>query len=181
MASILMIIPPERFRDEELFHTREELENAGYGVVIASTRTGPCPGARGGQAEATISLDEVRVDDYVAAVYVGGGGAKLLYHDSQAQAIARDMDRQGKVVAAICLAPVILANAGLLRGKNATVAGTEAKTLTDQGAAYMGPGVFVDENIVTANAPKASRLFGQRIHEAICATMAEQYRTSNAT
>jgi protease I len=103
--------------------------------------------------------------EYEAVVYVGGGGSKLLFNNPLAQTIARVMYQQGKVVAAICLAPVILANAGLLRNKKATAAGTEAKTLENHGATYTGPGVTVDGNIVTANAPKASRLFGEKINE----------------
>ena len=58
---------------------------------------------------------------------------------------------------------MILANAGILAGKKATVAGTEAKTIVNIGAKYTGPGVTIDDNIVTANAPKSSRLFGQTI------------------
>ena len=73
-------------------------------------------------------------------------------------------------VAAICLAPVILANAGVLKGRRATVAGTEAKTIESRGAKYMGPGVTVDGNIVTGNAPKSSRLFGQKINELLKAS-----------
>jgi protease I len=165
MAKILMIIPPERFRDEELFLTREELEKAGNPIVIASTHKGICPGSRGGQAEAEITLDEVRIGDYEAVVFVGGGGSKLLFNNTLAQTIAREVCNQGKVVAAICLAPVILANAGLLKNKRATVAGTEARTIENHGAIYTGPGVTVDGNIVTANAPKASRGFGKKIIE----------------
>jgi protease I len=167
LAKVLMIIPPERFRDEELFQTREELEKAGYTIVIASTQKGTCPGSRGGQAEAEITLDEVLIGEYEAVVFVGGGGSKLLFNNPLAQMIARDMYQKGKVVAAICLAPVILANAGLLNNKKATVAGTEAKTIENNGAIYMGPGVTVDGNIVTANAPKASRLFGKTIIETL--------------
>jgi protease I len=48
MAKVLMIIAPERFRDEELFVTKEELEKAGHETVIASITTGTCPGSRGG-------------------------------------------------------------------------------------------------------------------------------------
>jgi protease I len=165
MATVLMIIPPERFRDEELFQTREELEKAGHSIVIASTRKGICPGSRGGQAEAEITLDEVIIGEYEAVIFVGGGGSKLLFNNPLAQTIAREIYNQGKVVAAICLAPVILANAGLLFTKKATVAGTEAKTLENQGAIYTGPGITVDGNIVTANAPKASRGFGKKITE----------------
>ena len=167
MSTILMIIPPERFRDEELFITQAELENAGHTTVIASTRTGSCPGSRGGFAAAALTLDEVHLDDYAAVVFVGGGGSKLLFSNAKALDIARQMHEKGKVVAAICLAPVILANAGVLQGRRATVAGTEAAAIEALGAAYTGPGVTVDGNIITANAPKASQLFGQMINEVL--------------
>lgn len=167
MAKILMVIAPERFRDEELFITREELERAGHEVVIASTRIGTCPGSRGGFATATVCLAEARAVDFDALVFVGGGGSKIYYQHADALRLAREMDQKQGVVAAICLAPVILANAGILQGKNATVAGTEAAALERGGARYCGPGVTVDGRIVTANAPKASRLFGQRIVEVI--------------
>lgn len=163
MSTVLMIIPPERFRDEELFVTQEELEKAGHTTVIASTALGVRPGSRGGFATAALRLAEARTADYDAVVFVGGGGAKLLYADPDARRIAQEEAAGGKVLAAICLAPVILANAGVLRGKQATVAGTEAKTLESAGATYTGPGVTVDGRIVTANAPKASRRFGQTI------------------
>jgi hypothetical protein len=53
MAKILMIIAPERFRDKELFITKEELEKAGHETVIANIAKGICPGSRGGFATAT--------------------------------------------------------------------------------------------------------------------------------
>jgi hypothetical protein len=34
MKNILMIIPPERFRDDELFETKEELEKFGHKISI---------------------------------------------------------------------------------------------------------------------------------------------------
>jgi protease I len=163
MARLLMVIAPERFRDEELFETRAVLEDAGHTIVIASTRTGPRPGSRGGTATADILLADVRTGDYSGVIFVGGGGSKLLFDNKEALAIARGMNHARKVVGAICLAPVILANAGVLRGRKATVAGTEAKTIVSQGATYTGPGVTVDGNIVTANGPKSSMAFGQAV------------------
>ncbi|MCK6463190.1 MAG: DJ-1/PfpI family protein [Candidatus Pacebacteria bacterium] len=165
MAKIVMIIAPERFRDEELFVTKEELEKAGHEIVIASSVKGICPGSRGGFATATMTLNEVQASDYDAVVFVGGGGSKIYYANQEALRIAKEMHKKKTVVAAICLAPVILANAGILKGKNATVAGTESKTIEGKGAKYTEPGVTVDGNIVTGNAPKSSRLFGQKINE----------------
>jgi protease I len=167
MARIVLLIAPERFRDEELFDTKRELDQAGHQTVVASTRKGYCPGSRGGKARATLLLSEVNPSDYDAVVFVGGGGSKVYFEDQVAQGLAKEMHERGKVVAAICLAPVVLANAGVLKGKDATVAGTEAKTIEGKGATYMGPGVVVAGNVVTANAPKASKLFGQKINEVL--------------
>ncbi len=174
MARVLMIIPPERFRDEELFETRSVLEGCGHGITIASTRRGACPGSRGGSAVAERALTEVDPAGYDALVFVGGGGSTLLFNDLQAQGLARRAAGLGRVVAAICLAPVILANAGVLAGRRATVAGTKSGVIEAAGAVYTGPGVTVDGRIITANAPKASRLFGQRICEVLAGVPAEQ-------
>lgn len=165
MAKVLMIIAPERFRDEELFVTKEELEKDGHEIVIASTVKGICPGSRGGFATATLTMNEVQTGDFDAVIFVGGGGSKVYFANDEVLRIAKEMYKKKTVVAAICLAPVILANAGILIGKKATVAGTEAKTIENKGAKYMGPGVTVDGNIVTGNAPKSSKLFGQKINE----------------
>lgn len=163
MAKILIIIPPERFRDEELFVTQAEIEKSGFKTIIASTKIGVCVGSRGGSAESTRLLSNIKSDDYGGVIFVGGGGSKLLWNNPDAIRIAKEMNEAKKVVAAICLAPVIFANAGILKGKKVTVAGTEAKTIEAKGATYMGSGVFTDGNIITANAPKASMLFGQTI------------------
>lgn len=163
MAKILMIIAPERFRDEELFVPMSEFHRHGHEVVIASTKVGLCEGSRGGNACSELLLKEINTETYDAVVFVGGGGSKLLFHDGDAIRIAQEMNENGKIVSAICLAPVILANAGVLKNKKATVSGQEAKTIEDQGAIYTQPGVTVDGHIITGNAPKSSQLFGETI------------------
>lgn len=179
MGNVLMVVAPERFRDEELFETRTVLADAGHAITVASTRAGRCPGSRGGHVDVAMTLDEARSADYDAVVFVGGGGSKLLFNDPSALRIAREIARSGRVLAAICLAPVILANAGVLTGKRATVAGTEARTIEAAGACYTGPGVTVDGMLVTANGPKSSHAFGVRIAELLAvATPADKMRPS---
>jgi protease I len=158
-----MVVAPERFRDEELFDTRDVLEAAGHEITVASTHLGECPGSRGGHVIPDAPLASQHSEDFDAVVFVGGGGCKLLWNDEDALRLAREAAGERKVLGAICLAPVILANAGVLDGRRATVAGTEAKTIEALGATYTGPGVTVDGRIVTANGPRSSMLFGQRI------------------
>lgn len=72
MAKILMIISPERFRDEELFVTKAEFDRLGYEVVIASTKIGTCLGSRGGNICSDYLLKDVITDTFDAIVFVGG-------------------------------------------------------------------------------------------------------------
>jgi len=134
MAKILMVVAPERFRDEELFLPKEEFEKSGHQIFIASTKIGVCIGSRGGNIIVDLLLKDIHSNDYDVIVFVGGGGSKVFFNDLNAINIAQEMNSKGKIVAAICLAPVILANAGILKGKKATVSGQEVKTIENKGA-----------------------------------------------
>ncbi len=163
----LLIVAPSNFRDEELFKTKAELEKAGATTTIASREKGTITGMLGGKAEATLSLGEANVAEFDAVVFIGGSGAATYFNDSTAQQIAREAAEKEKVLAAICIAPSILANAGLLQGKNATSFSSEADNLQNKGANYTGEAVTVDGKIVTGNGPEAAQQFGQKIVEAL--------------
>ena len=158
-----MIIAPENFRDEELLHTREELERTGTKVTLASTKTA-AKGLLGARVTPDIKLDQVSLDDYDAVVFVGGPGASIYFDDKRALSISSEALGKGKKICAICIAPTILANAGVLKGKRATVwDGEYVKKIESKGATYTGKPVEVDGNIITANGPGAAREFGRAI------------------
>lgn len=163
MANVVMVIAPDKFRDEELFDTQRELEKAGHTVTVASTHTGRCTGSRGGHADATLRLADARADAFDAVVFVGGPGARILFDDGDAHALAQAAARAGKVVAAICIAPMILATAGLLHGRAATVFESEIDALRAAGARHRAEDVTVDGNLVTARGPAQARAFGKAI------------------
>ena len=110
---VLFIIAPENFRDEELLHTREELDRAGLETKVASTKVTEAKGMLGAKVTPDIKLDQVRVDDYDGIVFVGGAGSSVYFNDKRAISIAGEAFRKGKKTCAICIAPVILANAGI--------------------------------------------------------------------
>src|SRR5208337_3441328 len=118
---ILIAIAPEKFRDEELAEPVAALTQAGIEYEIASTRRGSCVGMLGARATATLSFEEVDPKQYEALLIVGGSGSQVhLWGDELLREIAKYFPPKGKVVAAICLAPVVLARAGILKGKKAT-------------------------------------------------------------
>lgn len=160
---VLMIIAPEVFRDEEYAHPVEVLTGRGVRVTTASTRPGPCRGKLGLEVTADIALGDAVATDYDGVVFVGGGGAQVFFDDPVAHALASDAYARGRVVAAICIAPSVLARAGLLSGVRATAFPSQHDDLIAHGALWTGSPVEVHGRIVTANGPEAARDFGEAI------------------
>ena len=163
----VLIIASEKFRDEELFETKHELERANVETVIASTRTGVLKGMLGNKAEAAILVNKLSVDDYDAIIFIGGSGASQYFDSQVALNIARQAKDKQKVLAAICIAPTVLANAGVLDGIRATCFSSERGKLRKAGAKYTGAPVERDGLIITGSGPRAASRFGRTIAEAI--------------
>jgi len=164
---VLFIIAHSNFRDEELKIPTQMLESKGAQISIASDVKGEATGMLGAKVDIRLSLAEVNVKSYDAVVFVGGSGAASLFNNDRAHRIARETVSDGKVLGAICLAPSILARAGVLKGKKATVFSSEADTLKKSGAVYTGGSVERDGMIVTADGPESARQFGQALIEII--------------
>lgn len=160
----VFIIASGNFQDGELFVTQRALEAAGVQTVIASTRLGPVRGMQGGVAEAKVLVNQLRVDDFDAIIFVGGSGAAAEYFGNPvALNIARQAAQKRKVIAAISVAPTILANAGVLTGVRATSFLSEQATLVRAGALYTGAPVERDRFIITAGSSMAAARFSQAI------------------
>lgn len=162
MKKALMIIAPENFRDEELLDTKAVLEDHGTEVDIAST-VSESKGMLGATVKVDLNIDSVSIDNYDAVIFVGGTGSSIYFNDEKALSIARQAFDKGKITAAICIAPSILANAGVLKGKKATSYVSEASNLEEKGATYTNSAVEQDGKIITANGPQSAKAFGEAI------------------
>lgn len=163
MARILMVVGSRGFRDEEYFEPRQVFVLAGFEVVTASSREGPVRGALGGWTRAERFLPAVRAAEYDAVVFVGGEGALEHVGSRSAWRLAREALDRGKVLAAICMAPLILARAGLLRGRRVTAWPDVREEVARAGAIVVDDPVVVDERLVTADGPKSARAFAEAV------------------
>jgi len=163
----VLIIASENFRDEEFFEPHLVLNSVGVETVTASTRIGPIKGMLGGIAEARILVNDIVVDDFDAIVFIGGVGAREYFDNGVAFDIAREAADKGKILAAICIAPSVLANAGVLNGVRVTSFPSERPRLQRAGAIYTGAAVERDGPIITGIGPEAARLFGEAVADAI--------------
>lgn len=162
---ILMVIAPQNFRDEEFLKPKAIFEAAGAQITVASKSVTEAQGMLGAKVKVDIDLTQVKAADYDAIVFVGGSGSSVYFNDPTALNLAKEAVNQNKVVGAICIAPSILANAGLLEGRKATAFPSEADNLKSKGATYVGEPVVQDGNLVTASGPEATKDFGEKIAE----------------
>ncbi len=164
---ILMIIASSNFRDEEYREPRKILEAQGAKVTVASSTLEGCRGMLGLYVQPDILLNRVKAEDYDGILFIGGSGSSEYWDNKIAHTIAQEAVKQNKVLGAICIAPVTLANAGVLKGKRATVWPSEGPRLRNLGAQYVPSSVQVDGKIVTADGPRSAKAFGEAIVKAL--------------
>ncbi|MBX9879005.1 MAG: DJ-1/PfpI family protein [Candidatus Obscuribacterales bacterium] len=167
---ILMVIAPEEFRDEELLTPKEILEAAGAQVDVASTRMGEAKGMLGAKVSPSLTVQDANASNYQGVIVVGGmGSPSHLWSDTSLHKIISHLNDKGEVVAAICLSGAVLAKAGVLRSKKATVWPDETaiNVLKEGQAQYLKEHVVADGNIITADGPEAAKKFGETIVETL--------------
>lgn len=167
---ILMIVAYRNFRDEEYFIPLDIFRRKGFEVITASSKTGAALGVLGGEAEAEIDIKEVKAADFDAVIFAGGSGAQEYFENETAHGLARDFNDAGKIVGAICIAPVILAKAGILKNQTAAVwqsplDKTGPKALAEGRCKFSEQAVEQSGNIITANSREASEEFALKIVE----------------
>jgi protease I len=159
---VLIVIAPEKFRDEEFTVPAAALQKAGITYDVASTHKGACTGMMGTKVAASLAFEEVDPKSYDGILIVGGSGAQsYLWDDEVLGEMVKYFQSSAKVVAAICLAPVVLARAGVLKGKKSTYFNSPVsfREMRAGGAVLVDTAVVSDTRIVTANGPAAAAEF----------------------
>jgi protease I len=164
---VLVVIASKNFRDEEYHVPRKMLEENGARVTVACSKLDPAKGMLGAVVKPDLLLKDAKAADYDAVVFVGGSGSPEYWNDATAHALAKAFHEKGKPTTAICLAPVTLAKAGLLKGRKATVWSDAQKELKAAGASLQTQGCVSDGNLITADGPQSAEAFGSALVKAL--------------
>ena len=163
MKKIIFVTAPEAFRDEEYYKPKKILEEVGIEVITASLKIGELSGRFGYKAMSTFTIQDIILNDFDAIAYIGGNGSNVFFNNPYALKLANNFFKCKKPIASICIAGVILANAGILRDRKATVFSDGKASLIKGGAIYTGASLEIDGNIITANGPEVAEDFGKAI------------------
>ncbi|MGE3625672.1 MAG: type 1 glutamine amidotransferase domain-containing protein [Hyphomicrobiales bacterium] len=168
----ILIVSTKGFEQSELEVPRDDLRKAGATVHVATPNGQPVTGWKDGdwgrEVEADLKITDARVDDYDALVLPGGQmNPDLLRVDPDAMSLIKSFLASGKPVAAICHAPWLLIEAGVMDGREATSYKSIRTDMENAGANWKDEAVVVSDGIITSRNPGDLKAFVAKIVEEV--------------
>lgn len=112
------------------------------------------------------TLDELNIDEVDALILPGGApGFKNLQKNKMVLSMIKEVHKKKKIVAAICASPIVLATAGILNQKKATIYPGMEEEIKKAKGTFVDDLVVVDDNIVTSRGPATTILFSLKLVE----------------
>ena len=153
------------FEEAEAVVPADLLRRAGVEVALVGVGGKQIPGAHGITVTADLTLKELDPEQVELLMLPGGmGGVENLSGDLRAQALIQHCYDEGRWLAAICAAPTILANLGMLDRRRA-VCYPGMEDLMGSAVVQKGCPVVVDGHIVTGEGPGSAFPFGLKLVE----------------
>ena len=161
------------FEEIETVTIVDVLRRAGIQTIVAGLTANPIEGAHKMKLVPDTSIDSVNVDDFDAVVVPGGNpGYKNLRNDPRVIDMVKKAFEANKLVAAICAAPAVLSDAGILKGKECTIyPGMDNELEKGEGKPRLD-NVVVDGNIITSRGPATALLFALKLAEILAGKQA---------
>ena len=110
-----------------------------------------------------IEFDKINAMDFDALAIPGGFENAGFYEDAYDERflnLIREFDKQGKMIASVCVGAMPVGKSGVLKGRNATtydiLDGVRRKQLADFGAKIQDESIVIDKNIITSTGPSTA-------------------------
>lgn len=146
MSKSVLCLLNDGFEEIEVVTPVDLLRRAEIKVVIAAMGAKTVIGRDGIRIEADELISDVEPSAFDMLFIPGGPGVGALREDGRAAELAREFSAAGKTVAAICAAPLILMDAGLLEGRRYTA----YHSVREELGGGLDERVVVDEGLITS-------------------------------
>lgn len=154
------------FDERELIYPYYRLLEEGYEVHLVGSEKDTIYSSKAGVTErSTHSSIEVSAKDYDAVIIPGGFSPDNMRRCKATVEFVKGMDKENKIIAAICHGPWMMASCCDLKGKKATSFYSIKDDLVNAGVEYIDEEVVVDGNLITSRTPKDLPVFLKTIIE----------------
>ena len=150
----IAILVDDHYQEMEVWYPYYRLKEAGAEIAVVGAKAGEKYSSKVGYPiVSTHSYDEVKPENFDGVVVPGGYAPDMIRRYPKALGFVRELDAQGKLVAAICHAGWVLCSADILRGRHATCFFAIKDDLVNAGAVYEDAEVVIDRNLITSRKP----------------------------
>jgi len=157
------------FEDSEFRVPYDRLRKEGYQVDVIGAKAGE--ELKGYKGKETVkvekAIDSVDPEDYDALLIPGGQSPDHLRVDKRFVQFTKNFDASGKLIAAVCHGPQLLAAAHLVKGRTLTAWSTVMDDLQQMGANVRDEEVVRDRNWITSRKPDDLPAFSSAIIETL--------------
>jgi 4-methyl-5(b-hydroxyethyl)-thiazole monophosphate biosynthesis len=163
MKKRVLCLLVDGFEEIETVTPVDLLRRAGIEVVIASLDAKCATGRCGLRLEADAALADLDPSTFDLLLIPGGPGVALMRSDGRPASLAKNFSNAGKPVAAICAAPLVLLDAGLLSGRRFTA----YHSVREELGGGLDERVVVDGNLITSRGAGTAMDFGWALIECL--------------
>ena len=150
----VLILIADMFNILEFWYPYYRLQEAGAEVTVVGPKAGMTYAGKGGtDFKADAAAGQLDPAGYDGVVIPGGYAPDIMRRDPDMVKLVADLDRGGKVVAAICHAGWMLASAKILPGRRVTSFFAIKDDLIHAGAQWVDEAVVVDGALITSRTP----------------------------
>ncbi len=163
----IAILVEDLYQDQEVWYPYFRLKEAGVEVTVVGTNKKEFKSKHGYPMTANVTVDKVSANQFDGVVIPGGYAPDILRRFPEVIRLIKDLNQQGKLIAAICHAGWVLCSADVLCGKTATCFFAIKDDLVNAGATYVDREVVRDGNLITSRKPEDLPAFMRTLLEAL--------------
>jgi protease I len=172
MSKKIAILATDGFEQSELLEPQQHLKDQGFTPEVVSLKSGTIKAWKdkdwGQVVPVDKTLDQARPEDYEALVLPGGViNPDLLRVEPKAVEFVKAFVTAGKPVAAICHGPIMLIEAGAVKGRKMTSYKAIKTDMINAGANWVDEAVVCDQGLVTSRQPSDLKAFNAKLVEEI--------------
>jgi protease I len=173
------VLATDGFEQVELDVPVKALRDSGAEVEVIAPHDGAIQGMKGSDKGSELKVDRVISDahaaDYSALLLPGGvKNPDSLRQNEAAVKFVKQMLEMNKPVAAICHAPWVLVETGLLRGRTVTSYPSLKTDLENAGARWVDQEVVKDEKLLTSRKPDDLPAFSEALVTMLSESISER-------
>lgn len=163
----IAILLEKLYEDPEFWYPYYRFQEAGARVSVVAPAVGEYLSKHGFPATADLAAGEARAEQFDAVIIPGGYSPDHMRRSPEMVNFVREAHRLGKIIAAICHGPWMLASIGALKKRKATAFHSIKDDLVNAGAEYVDEAVVRDGNIITSRVPSDLPFFCRAIIQAL--------------